>query len=480
MKATLVATVALAVAVVLATPRDAQACPRGYESRVRLVKGAHHIAEVEVLSTEDLRITTDDHGLDPGGTRTFERAVARVRVVSEARGHLPVREFTLVGGPYDSCAPYLRLLRFDAGSRLRLVLAAAVPEGTKEVTVSWRCRVARADGEDLATVVGVGAAAWRRRLARMRRVAPAALDAATSLAAARGADGDWPAPALRALAYPVLAGLAELERDPTRPWRPDAHERAPTEPSTSYDAGREHGTPYPPHLADELQRRLGEPGPERDAAVAFHRRLLASLLEDELGQPATRAARFVAAAADADLACEVAPADGIETYDRDDGELRSVSLLLELASDEPDGLVWSMVDAAELEPSVFEPWLTAHVRELPEAGPYLDLLLATRLRAASPYVERVFAEAGDSWRMDSFLRFFVGVGDGAHADEVVARLARLADGARSPSDDADERASLEDHARWAVGEAREAMVAAGPRGAPYLARLDALLARLGK
>ena len=108
------------------------------------------------------------------------------------------------------------------------------------------------------------------------------------------------------------------------------------------------------------------------------------------------------------------------------------------------------------------------------------MLLATRLRAASPYVERVFAEAGDSWRMDSFLRFFVGVGDGAHADEVVARLARLADGARSPSDDADERASLEDHARWAVGEAREAMVAAGPRGAPYLARLDALLARLGK
>lgn len=159
MKAAFLATVALAVAIVLATPRDAQACPRGYESRVRLVKGAHHIAEVEVLSTEDLTITTDGHGLDPGGTHTFERAVARVRVVSEPRGHLPAREFTLVGGPYDSCAPYLRLLRFDAGSRLRLVLAAEVPEGTKEVTVSWRCRVARADGEDLTAVVGVGAAA---------------------------------------------------------------------------------------------------------------------------------------------------------------------------------------------------------------------------------------------------------------------------------------------------------------------------------
>lgn len=461
--------------------RAAIACPRGYESWIRLAKGAHHIAEVEVLSTEDETSTTQPHGMDLGGTRNHPRARARVRVVAELRGRLPTREFTLLGGPYDSCAPYPTFLRFDAGAHLTLLLAHPVPPGTEEIAVSWRGRVARLEGEGLARVIGAGKAAWERRLALLRRVAPKEMEEAAKMLATRGADGDWTADVLRALPYPVLAGLAELQRDPTRPWRPVSTSDEPATPATqSYDAGRDTGSPFPPRLADELTRRSAADAKEKADVIAFHRAALASWLEVDLGQPPARAARFVASVSEADCLREVLPLDGLRGRPDDDREIHSISVLLDLASDEPDGLVWRQFLIGALDPAVFAPWLRAHAKDLPTDGPYLAVTLAVRSPEAAPHVEREFAEAGDSWRMDDFLEFFVAVGDTTHADEVMRRLTRLVDRATAPNGEAKEREAAALRARSVLKSTRQGMAEAGERGKRYVVAVDALLARLPK
>ena len=465
-----------------ATARVASACPRGYESWIRLAKGAHHVAEVEVLSTEDVTLTTERSLGTSGGPRTYERARARVRVVAEPRGRLPVRELTLVGGPYDSCAPYPMFLRFDAGAHLTLFLADPVPPGTVEIIVWWRGRVARLDGEGLARVIGAGTAAWERRLALLRRLAPKDMVAAAKVVATRGADGDWPSDVLRALPYPVLAGLAELERDPTRPWRPVSASDAPATPATptSYDAGRDKGSPFTPRLAAELDRRRAADAKEKADVMAFHRAALTSWLTVELGQPAARAARFVASVSENDWLREVVPLDGLRGEPNADRELHSIAVLLDLACDEPDALVWQQFSIAVLEPAVFAPWLRTHVKELPTDGPYLDVMLAVRSPEAAPPVEREFADAGDDWRMDDFLAFFVAVGDRPHADEVVRRLTKLVDAATAPSADAKQRETAASSARWTLEAARKAVAELGAPGTRYLPPLDALLARLPK
>jgi hypothetical protein len=135
--------------------------------------------------------------------------------------------------------------RFDTGAHLTLFLADPVPPGTVEIIVWWRGRVARLEGGGVARVIRAGAAAWERRLALLRRVAPKDLEAAAKVLATRGADGDWPADVLHALPHPVLAGLAELQRDPTRPWRTAPTPDDPATPATpkTYGAGRGLGQP---------------------------------------------------------------------------------------------------------------------------------------------------------------------------------------------------------------------------------------------
>jgi hypothetical protein len=415
--------------------RAAIACPRGYESWIRLAMGAHHIAEVEVLSTEDETSTTQPHGMDLGGTRNHPRARARVRG-GGAAGRLPTRS-SPSRRPYDSCAPYPRFLRFDAGAHLTL-LAHPVPPGTEEIAVRGaagspprgrRClaRDRRREGRG------------ERRLRSWARRAEGDGEAAKMLAT-RGADGDWTADVLRALPYPVLAGLAELQRDPTRPWRPVSTSDEPATPTTkSYDAGRDTGSPFPPRLADELARRSAADAKEKADVIAFHRAALASWLEVDLGQPPARAARFVASVSEADCLREVLPLDGLRGTPDDDREIHSVSMLLDLASDEPDGLVWRQFLIGALDPAVFAPWLRAHAKDLPTDGPYLAVTLAVRSPEAAPHVEREFADAGDSWRMDDFLEFFVAVGHTTHADEVMRRLTRLVDRATAPNGEAKER-----------------------------------------
>ncbi len=421
-------------------------------------------------------------GTDAGEVRTYKRARARVRVVAETRGRLPVREFTLVGGPYDSCAPYPSFLRFDAGAHLTLFLADPVPAGTEEIVVSWRGRVARLEGDGLARVIGAGTAAWERRLALLRRIAPKDMEASAKVLAARGADGDWPTDVLRALPYPVLAGLAELQRDPTRPWRPVPTPDEPATPATpkSYDAGRDKGSPYPPRLEDELARRRAPDAKEKADVVAFHRAALTSWLTVELGQPAERAARCVARVSEADWLRKVVPLDGLSDPPDAGREIHSIAVLLDLACDEPDELVWQQFSIGVLDPAVFAPWLRAHVKELPTDGPYLDVMLAVRSPEAAPPVEREFADAGDDWRMDDFLAFFVAVGDGPRADEVVRRLTRVVDTATAPSGDAEKRETAASSARWTVESARKAVAELGAPGKRYITALDALLARLPK
>ena len=88
---------ALALIALLAAGR-ADACWQGYESPERLVLRASYLVEVEVLSVSDVDTPTrlwqvPDCGKD---------ARAAVRVVQDHRGMFPVREFEVIGGPYDS------------------------------------------------------------------------------------------------------------------------------------------------------------------------------------------------------------------------------------------------------------------------------------------------------------------------------------------------------------------------------------------
>lgn len=472
----------LATMATLCLARPIPACPSGYESAVRLAKGAHHLVEVEVVSVEDEPAPTpkDARGrtADDGTGRERKAARARVRVVRDLRGRMPMAEFTLVGGPYRSCAPYERYLHFRPAEHLCLILARPVPVGTSTIVIEWRGRVVRGGASELDGIVAAGAKAWEHRRSLLRRVDPAAMKAADELLASRARDGDWPAQTLQPLPYAVLAGIATLLADPTRDGAllPGRRDPATRDTPTTYHADADSLAPaLAPHLGAEIARRIEFGVEEAAAVIAFHRKAVATMLVDEFGQPADRARRFVESVPVRDWTTEVVPLDGLSPERQDDRELRSISLLLELASDEPDGLVWTMtVRPDELDGGVFAPWLSHHVGELPDGPTYLKVTLALRSKEAAPHVVKAFAGASEDWRVDEFLAFFVAIGDVAHTDESLGRLAHAVTVATAPGANDDAAAS----ARWTIEEAIKALETVGDAGKAIRPRLDALLIRL--
>lgn len=414
----LVAVVATALA--LAAP-PALACPSGYESPERLVKHACHVTRVEVISVSDEPMPPagkqEWSGRIPASEAEHRAARARVRVIGELRDWLPIREFTLIGGPYDSCSPTEVFLHFEVGSRFWLILGEPVAAGTKEIVVSWRCRVCHRDPAEMEAAIESGVAAWQRRLDLLHRVAPEADDGAARLLAERGNVVTTDAPTLAKLSVPVLACLTERLRDPrivpAAAPVPDAGERA---------TARSGRTPVlSAGLLAEWKRRRVEADED---VVAFRRKVLREYLTSTLRLDGTRADRALAVLNWEPQSEPELPLRGIDPLHRSDGFAASVALLMRLADDEPDALVWATFGGPRLgqyDTSVFAPFLAERAATLPLDWAHLSVTLSIPCKEAAIHVRRALAVEVNRYRYDHYLAFFRAIGDEKTVREVLAR-----------------------------------------------------------
>jgi len=391
----------------------ATACPSGYESTERLVKRADHILEVEVLEVSNEPIPDPPPPTlfgSPVDEEEYENARARVRVTRELRGHFPVRELTLVGGPYHSCAPTPCLLHFEVGERLTLILEGPLPKTIETLAIHWRCRCTSRTLEEVQAILDRVWTAWRRRMDHLDWIAPEAV------AAAKRASLE--PDVLRALPFPALAVLAEHLREPGRA-APTADAAAD---SAHVGAGPGRASRLPTVVDEELARRI-ETTPEEVAA--FQREVLRTWLVAGLQVPEPLARRFVRAVEPRELVRTDLPLGGLEIEDEEDRALLSVQSLLRLAHDEPDALVWSMADPkpGDLDPAVFAPWLERHADELPRDWTHLEILLALPCPQAASYVYRAWAAEANPARYDEYLAFFEALGDERTAKQVRERQA---------------------------------------------------------
>lgn len=281
----------------LLTPR-LSACPAGYESPESLVRHARLIIQVEVLSVEEAPLPAEmeaRHGTDNYGRSSGK---ARVRVTEVIKGECAAGEFTLITGPYHTCAPYLMYHALAVGDKPVLILDAPLPPQVETVVIAWRNRLIHESINQVQKLMEYARTSWSLAVARHRRAAPEDMARAEQLHAAFVKD-----PALKVpvgTPYGVQACLAVLSNDPDHL---PPEEKRMEEPGTqgpfladyyksqgAYVSGMASREVFSAdmHSVESVSGSLRRPQPAE--AGLFNTKLLKTILEDELSVSSALAA----------------------------------------------------------------------------------------------------------------------------------------------------------------------------------------------
>lgn len=288
--------------VVLMVALRLSACPSGYESPESLVRHARLIVQVEVLSVEEAplpaevqaRPGTDDHGRSAGK--------ARVKVTEVIKGECAVREFTLITGPYHTCAPYLMYHALTVGEKRVLILDAPLPPQVKTVVIAWRNRLITDGIDEVKKLMQQAGLDWKLAVERHRRAAPEDMAEAEHLHTAFLKNARFQVPS--ATPYGVRACLAVLVNDPDH--LPPA-EKQPQEPGASSSFLADFYNSQGAYVSAQVSRDILPAGMQSGVskagslrrsqpaeAASFNAKLLKTILVDELAVPPGLAASVLA------------------------------------------------------------------------------------------------------------------------------------------------------------------------------------------
>ena len=473
-------------------------CPSGYESQAALAKAARLIIGVKVESVTD---SPAPKGEERG---VFERsddedfhnnAQAKVKVTEILRGTCQIREFTLLGGPYATCAPFASYVPFKPGDGLFLLLDRPLPEDTKTVVITWRCRVFFGTKEELLGLLDKAAGNWTRMVDLHRALFPEAMSRAEALLPASREAKAIPLP--RGAPYADLACLRLLLCDPQH-LRPaevteiktgsiDAPVPGEDRSAQSQQAGiyrtNQRTTPW---QSDDLDKALAaRAAAHPKETTAFNRSLLLGCLTRHLGVPEARAGKI--AGDDEVAAClrkvQVSPLS-LDLDLRGDPKTsrlaKSASFLLAVADDENDRMVWRTFgmemrdDAPTLDAGVFLPYLEQHPEQFTGSWGGTCLLFAMPDPRISPFVRKAMLETANLSRLDNFFAFFARLGDDEGCIETLERLGKLAAEASTGGGDEKQRQWVLELVGMVVADCREAADKAHCKHAPVIERLKTL------
>lgn len=380
-------------------------CPAGYISSEAVVRCSPLILQVEVLSVGNAPPLTGTVGSSSKAAR--QGALARVRVLKALKGHASQRQFTVIGGPYQTCQPGEHFVHFSKGSQIFLALDAPLKSNEHTVVITTQGRILEKKPDEILALMEKSRLHWQRAVDRYRRTAPAAMKAAEQVLAA--SHGDPSKMALEALVFAELSCLRLLLNDP---------DHLPALETESTDAGLPSGNIFstvstlaplpslpgyhytaqpvthfaPRALNNACKARASSHGHE---ARAFHRSLLLALLRDELKLPATLAEAAAALPSLSRTFEEPTPDPFWIHFPRSDigsqAFEESLRQLLMLADPEPDSFVWGTfgigVRPPPLLPEVFVPYLqSSHAMALADKPHAFDVLLSLPHPAVVPVI----------------------------------------------------------------------------------------------
>ncbi len=271
------------------------ACPAGYESPESLVRHARLIVQVEVLSVKEAPLPPGANISPPNEDYGRSSGQARVRIIEVIKGECTVREFTLIGGPYHTCAPYLMYHAFNVGKKLVLVLETPLPKDVKMVAITWRNRLMDQSVVQVRELMEKARVGWKRAVDRHRRAVTDEMAQAEMIQAELIKNPEYKIPSKTS--FGVLSCLAVLWNDPDHlpvetpeePANPDGYSNSFF--GSFYASKGAYITAYasraalPAGLREVFPKRNGfgyTPPPE---AIHFNERILKTVLEDELFVP---------------------------------------------------------------------------------------------------------------------------------------------------------------------------------------------------
>ena len=418
---------------------DVFGCAAGYESPESLVKRARLILELEPISVTNAPppekkpndpMWSDNHQPRKNGKAT-------VKVVSVVKGKCGLKAFDLVGGPYYSCAPYPVYVPFERGRRVFLILDQDLPVSTKTGAVTWRCRVFGGEKKQLLALMQNARDAWRESLKRHREADPDAMaEAERLLKASRSV---IPARAIAGSRYAVLACLSVLLMDPDRvpasiPTR-GGKNTGPEMPPMTEKKGVCYTLlwatfPLPESLMPAMERLAKE---MPTSVTAFNRKLLEILATKTLLIPAVRAGILVRdnALTNSLQKCAFSPYDcdiRVDEKDKSARDLRSLQLLIGLADDEPDTLVWrtfGLRSDADLNTEMFANYIEKNADRDYSMWPRLRLLLAVPHKKIAPIVKRYLDQEQNLSRFPLYMEFFARIRQYRTAYSMLAKLEEM-------------------------------------------------------
>ncbi|MBA4387028.1 MAG: hypothetical protein C0404_03545 [Verrucomicrobia bacterium] len=421
----------------------ALACPQGYESPEALVKRARLILELDPVSVSDVQPPPKDKkiGMSFDEPRERKNAQASVKVVRVVKGKSNINSFTLIGGPYSTCAPYPSYVSFEKGRRIYLILDRDIPENTKTVVVTWRCRVLPADRKELAALLDNARNAWTKSLDLHRKSAPAAFKEAQELLAASNSASS--AAKLKLRSYPVLACLRALlmnlaDVPPAVPGpEPDTSQAAPITDADDFSSERinvkgfyytdqQNSFPLPETLQSALATRgKAEPQAVRD----FNKTLFEAFLRDDLLLADSQIHLFLSAdeltnsmnrIAFSPFKCDI-QVDGKRSH----RDLISLSYLIALADDEPDSLVWKtggLPEDIDLNVDMFAGYIEKNMTRDYTIWPRLSLLLELPHPKIAPVIRNSLKQEENFYRLNKYFRFFLRLADHERAQSVLEKF----------------------------------------------------------
>lgn len=410
------------------------ACPAGYESPESLVRHARLIVQLEVLSVEEAPLPPDVSIRDGNDDYGRKFGQARVRILEVIKGECAVREFTLIGGPFHTCAPSLYYHAFEVGEKPVLILESPLPKDVKMVAITWRNRLLIESVHHIKDLMEKAREGWKLAVQRHRRAAPEEMAQAEVLRAEFIKNPAYKAPSKAS--FGVLSCLAILSNDPDD--LPDEETEEPDDQdrwsgysnsffASFYASKGAYVTAYgsnsviPAGMRAVFPTRNDfnyTPPPE---ARQFNERILKTILEDELFVPPALSATILGNPKLKVMWDQPQRDPFWLTLDRPprSGEaLDAMALyfLMLLAHPEPDGLVWgghgmsADQDAVFLPPDLFIGFLGHNQKRFFEhSGANMILLLLPHPQVA-PIVRAHVTKGAYDNRPVVLIRYFALLG----------------------------------------------------------------------
>jgi len=457
-------------------------CPAGYESQASLASSARLILGVKVQSVADAEkpdpfTEKAEAGKPENGTQ------ALVEVTETVRGHCDLKQFTLVGGPYQTCAPGLNYIKFEPGESLYLLLDRPLAKDTTQVIITWRCRVFKGTREELNELLARTNRQREDMLAIHRRLFPEAMDKATTLLqvnpGAQGVNAKTP--------YATLACLRLLLSDPAR-FRPSefAYQDEPDEPdpdANPFSVGEtlprppagtyitcNSTTPWQHRALDEALKERAKSHPQE--ALEFNRRLFVKCLTEQLLTDEETATGIATEKLLEPLFAEVQEdADAFDLnlgqLDRDQEVLaspmaRTVSFLLMIVDQADDRRVWRMFgfgfgEPPKLDTSLLLPLLKQRPATFTENFAGLRLLLSVPDPQIAPSVKELSLQAKQAYLLDDYFNYFLKLKDEPSCLNILERFDALTADKLATLNKPAEKQKLIDYTGWLVSRMVESI-----------------------